>query len=187
MGVCFPRVSSPISGHAKSNRRNYQSTHTTRNGTCPVITTITHDWNVINFNVTLEWPIRNRPRRIVIDGTSTSRPPPPPLTPFYRRLFQASCLFLFPSFSSIFFLCLNIYVRVFSSFSIVLYTPPFSPLLSFSLSLSQRTHRYANDDSPRCNRCDRCNHDFVHRLQLARLRLPRLPYSPAWVIPRSKW
>ena len=40
-----------------------------------------------------------------------------------------------PSFSSIFFLCLNIYVHVFSSSTIVLYTRSFFP---FSLSLDRR-------------------------------------------------
>lgn len=184
MGVCFPRVSSPISGHVKSNHRNYQSTHTTRNGTCPVITTITHDWNVINFNVTLEWPIRNRPRRIVIDGTSTSRPPPPLpfLLPSLSGFLPLSLpLFFFDLFPLLKYICTCLFIFLHRFIH-----PSFFPTPLF-LSLSRRTHRYANDDSPRCNRCDRCNHDFVHRLQLARLRLPRLPYSPVWVIPRSKW
>lgn len=66
--------------------------HTTRNGTCPVITTITHGWNVINFNVTNDRSGTGHAGS-VIDESSTGLPSSP--SPFLF-LSLSPCLFLSP-------------------------------------------------------------------------------------------
>lgn len=119
----------------------------------------------------------NRPRWIVIDETSAGRSPPALSFSVVRFFFcLANAIAPFP-LAPLFFPCLNIYVCV--SFHL---PPSFCPLLLFPSSRS--THRCANDDSP-CNRRDRCNHDFVHRLQLANAPCPLASFTGVSV-PRSK-
>lgn len=133
-----------------------------------------HGWNVINCNIRMK-----------------DRNPKPVMQDYHWRdfdklfslyfCFPISLIFLFLShiylFLRFFFHWLNIRTCLF--IFLHRFVHPF-----FFLSLFFDT----NDDSPQCNRCDRCNHDFVHRLQLARLYLiHRCEYASIEMIGQSLW